>query len=78
MTALGTGPQTDIHICTPLIDMDRATIIRMGLELGAPLHLTWSCYAREDKACGTCDSCALRLRAFEKTGRQDPITYQNA
>ena len=68
----------NIRIEAPLIALDKPGIVTLGTELKAPLHLTWSCYAREDKACGTCDSCALRLRAFEKTGRQDPISYQNA
>lgn len=64
-----------IEIVTPLIAMRKAEIIRLGLELGAPLDLTWSCYSREDQACGVCDSCALRLRAFEAAGMKDPIPY---
>jgi 7-cyano-7-deazaguanine synthase len=64
-----------IEIVTPLIAMRKAEIVRLGLELGAPLDLTWSCYSREDKACGVCDSCALRLRAFEAAGVKDPIPY---
>ena len=55
--------------------MHKAEIVRLGLELGAPLDLTWSCYSREDAACGVCDSCALRLRAFEAAGVKDPILY---
>jgi 7-cyano-7-deazaguanine synthase len=64
-----------IEIVTPLIAMRKAEIVRLGLELGAPLDLTWSCYSREDRACGVCDSCALRLRAFEAAGVRDPIPY---
>jgi 7-cyano-7-deazaguanine synthase len=64
-----------IEIVTPLIAMRKAEIVRLGLELGAPLDLTWSCYSREDQACGVCDSCALRLRAFEAAGVRDPIPY---
>ena len=64
-----------IEIVTPLIAMRKAEIVRLGLELGAPLDLTWSCYSREDRACGVCDSCVLRLRAFEAAGTQDPIPY---
>jgi len=65
----------DIEIETPLIAMRKAEIVRLGLELGAPFDLTWSCYSREDRACGVCDSCVLRLRAFEAAGVQDPIPY---
>ncbi len=64
-----------IEIVTPLIAMRKAEIVRLGLELGAPFDLTWSCYSREDRACGVCDSCALRLRAFEAAGVKDPIPY---
>jgi len=64
-----------IEIVTPLIQMRKFEIIRLGLELGAPLDLTWSCYSREDRACGVCDSCVLRLRAFREAGSADPIPY---
>jgi 7-cyano-7-deazaguanine synthase len=64
-----------IEIATPLIQMRKAEIVRRGLELGAPFDLTWSCYSREDSACGTCDSCVLRLRAFRDAGSVDPIPY---
>ena len=64
-----------IEIVTPLIAMRKAEIVRLGLELGAPFDLTWSCYSREDQACGVCDSCALRLHAFEAAGVEDPIPY---
>jgi 7-cyano-7-deazaguanine synthase len=64
-----------IQIVTPLIQLRKAEIVRLGLELGAPFHLTWSCYSREDQACGVCDSCLLRLRAFAAAGARDPIPY---
>jgi 7-cyano-7-deazaguanine synthase len=65
----------NIEIVTPLIGMRKAEIVRLGLELNAPFDLTWSCYSREDAACGMCDSCVLRLRAFEAVGVTDPIPY---
>ena len=64
-----------IRIATPLIGLRKAEIVRLGLEVNAPLDLTWSCYGREDRACGVCDSCVLRLRAFEAAGAEDPIPY---
>ena len=64
-----------IRIETPLIALRKAEIVRLGLELGAPFHLTWSCYSREDLACGVCDSCVLRMRAFAAAGAGDPIPY---
>lgn len=64
-----------IEIATPLIAMHKAEIVTLGLELRAPLDLTWSCYSREDRACGVCDSCVLRLRAFRGAGAVDPIPY---
>jgi 7-cyano-7-deazaguanine synthase len=64
-----------IETVTPLIAMRKADIVRLGLELGAPFDLTWSCYSREDRACGICDSCALRLQAFAAAGVSDPIPY---
>jgi 7-cyano-7-deazaguanine synthase len=64
-----------IEIVTPLIAMRKHEIVRLGLELGAPFDLTWSCYSREDRACGVCDSCVLRRRAFEEAGARDPIPY---
>ena len=64
-----------IEVVTPLIAMRKTEIVRLGLELGAPFDLTWSCYSREDKACGVCDSCVLRLRAFQDAGVEDPIPY---
>ena len=64
-----------IAIVTPVIGLRKAEIVRLGLELGAPFDLTWSCYSREDVACGVCDSCVLRLRAFAAAGASDPIAY---
>jgi 7-cyano-7-deazaguanine synthase len=64
-----------IEIVTPLIGLRKSEIVRLGLELGAPFDLTWSCYSREDSACGVCDSCVLRLRAFREAGAADPIRY---
>lgn len=64
-----------IEIVTPLIAMRKAEIVGLGLELDAPFDLTWSCYSRDDQACGVCDSCVLRLRAFAAAGVKDPIAY---
>src|ERR1700688_1961263 len=74
----GTRPETQIEIVTPVITLKKSQIIRRGLELGAPLQLTWSCYQSEDAACGACDSCLLRLRAFAEAGVPDPIVYRRA
>lgn len=73
----GTKPDTKISIKTPIIELSKAEIVQKGIELNAPLHLSWSCYRSEDLACGTCDSCALRLRGFENAGLKDPIAYKN-
>ncbi len=72
---IGTKPETKIEIVTPVIDLRKSEIVRRGVELGAPLDLSWSCYRREDAACGECDSCALRLRAFREAGLRDLIPY---
>src|SRR6267142_2733496 len=64
-----------IEIATPLIALRKAEIIRRDLELAAPLELTWSCYTEQREACGVCDSCVLRLRAFEAAGVKDPLPY---
>ncbi len=72
----GTKPDTRIEIRTPIIHLSKAEIVKKGIELGAPLHLTWSCYRNETLACGRCDSCALRLRGFEQAGLKDPIAYE--
>ena len=75
---VGTRPDTRIEIVTPVISLKKSEIIRKGIEMGAPLHLTWSCYQNEDLACGVCDSCVLRLRAFAEAGLCDPISYRLA
>ena len=72
---LGTKPETRITIRTPVIGMKKSEIVRKGFDLNAPLQLTWSCYRESELACGNCDSCALRLRAFREAGVKDPITY---
>jgi 7-cyano-7-deazaguanine synthase len=64
-----------IRVVTPLIAMRKSEIVRLGVELGAPFHVSWSCYSGEREACGRCESCVLRLRAFEQAGRTDPIPY---
>jgi 7-cyano-7-deazaguanine synthase len=71
----GTKPSTNIEIVTPVITLSKSAIVLRGVALGAPLHLTWSCYQREDVACGVCDSCALRLRGFQQAAIEDPIPY---
>ena len=73
---VGTKPETQIEMMTPVIGMKKGEILRRGLDLGAPLHLTWSCYQGEEEACGACDSCLLRLRAFAEAGVADPIPYR--
>jgi 7-cyano-7-deazaguanine synthase len=76
MVDLGTKPETSIKIVTPIIHLSKAEIIKKGMEIEAPIHLTWSCYQNEDSACGICDSCAFRLRGFQQAGIEDPITYK--
>ena len=76
LVELGTRPSTRIRLCTPVISMRKSEIIQRGIALGAPLHLTWSCYQNEERACGVCDSCLLRLRAFAEAGQPDPVPYQ--
>lgn len=72
----GTRPETRIRIETPIISLRKSDIVKKGIDLGAPLQLSWSCYRSEDLACGTCDSCALRLRGFAEAGETDPIPYR--
>jgi len=72
---VGTRPETRLEIITPVIHMKKSEIVRTGNKLGAPLHLTWSCYQNGERACGRCDSCALRLRGFREAGIADPIPY---
>lgn len=74
---LGTKPETQIKIITPLIHLTKKEIVEIGMKLKAPLHLTWSCYKNEKIACGVCDSCALRLRGFQMAGVEDLLPYQN-
>jgi 7-cyano-7-deazaguanine synthase len=73
---VGTRPETEIEIVTPVIALKKSEIIRQGGALGAPLHLTWSCYQNDEAACGVCDSCLLRLQAFSEAGIADPIAYR--
>ncbi len=75
MVQLGTKPSTCLEIKTPIINLTKKEIIKLGMELKAPFHLTWSCYKSEDKACGVCDSCALRLQGFKQAGFEDNILY---
>ncbi|HJV90454.1 MAG TPA: 7-cyano-7-deazaguanine synthase QueC [Holophagaceae bacterium] len=72
---LGTKPETRLAFRAPLIHLRKGQIVRRGLELGAPLHLSWSCYQGEVEACGHCDSCTLRLQGFKEAGLADPISY---
>ncbi|HLG32149.1 MAG TPA: 7-cyano-7-deazaguanine synthase QueC [Ignavibacteriaceae bacterium] len=76
MIEFGTKPETKIKLETPVIHLSKSEIIKKGIELGAPLYLTWSCYQNEDEACGVCDSCAYRLRGFQQAGIEDPIPYK--
>lgn len=71
----GTHPNHHIELRTPIIHRNKTQIVQLGHELDAPIHLSWSCYERNDLACGRCDSCALRLRAFEQAGMTDPVAY---
>jgi len=75
---VGTRPETQIEIVTPVIRLKKSEIIRKASQLGAPLQLTWYCYQNEEEACGVCDSCLLRLRAFSEAGVADPIPYRRA
>ena len=73
----GTKPETKITVETPLISLLKRDIVKRGSELSAPFHLTWSCYRESEVACGVCDSCALRLRAFQEAGLDDPLAYRS-
>jgi 7-cyano-7-deazaguanine synthase len=75
MIDVGTKPETSIKIVTPVIKLMKSEIVELGIKLNAPLHLSWSCYRNGQDACGTCDSCALRLRGFKQAGFDDPIAY---
>ena len=76
MVNLGTKPDTEIKIETPIINLSKSEIVKLGIELNAPLHLTWSCYKNNNVACGICDSCALRLRGFQQADIEDLIPYE--
>jgi 7-cyano-7-deazaguanine synthase len=73
---LGTKDETNITISMPLVNLKKSQIVQASVDINAPLHLTWSCYKNEDKACGVCDSCRLRLNGFNLAGVQDPIPYE--
>lgn len=73
--SLGTKPETSIRVKTPVINLKKSEIIALGQKLNAPLELTWSCYTESERACGACDSCALRLKAFREAGIRDPVSY---
>ena len=77
LARMGTREETAIEIMVPLIALKKADIIRKGQELAIPFEHTWSCYKNNNVACGTCDSCLRRLRAFEEVGIKDPITYKS-
>ena len=70
---VGTRPESRIKIVTPVIELRKGAIVQLGIKLGVPLHLTWSCYQNEDAPCGVCDSCALRARGFDEAGVKDPL-----
>ncbi|HBO85259.1 MAG: 7-cyano-7-deazaguanine synthase QueC [Deltaproteobacteria bacterium GWC2_42_11] len=72
----GTKPETKVEIVTPLIHLKKKDIVKKGVELGVPFHITWSCYKNNDVACGVCDSCALRLKGFREAGVKDTIRYK--
>jgi 7-cyano-7-deazaguanine synthase len=74
---LGTKPGTKISVVTPIIHMKKHEIVKKGIVLNVPFELSWSCYNNNDKACGECDSCVLRLRGFELAGVRDPVIYEN-
>ncbi len=75
LVKVGTRPSTNIKVVTPLLRMNKSEIVKKGIELNAPLHLTWSCYENNDRACGRCQSCILRLKAFKDAGVEDKIPY---
>ncbi len=75
LVEVGTKPTTNIEVVAPLLNMNKSEIVKQGIQHAAPLHLTWSCYDRNDKACGRCQSCTQRLKAFEDAGVEDTIPY---
>ena len=74
---LGTKDETQLEIKMPLVSLRKSQIVQKSLELGVPLEYTWSCYKEEEKACGVCDSCRLRLKGFKEAGSIDPIVYNS-
>lgn len=72
----GTRPETDIRIVTPVIALTKAQIVRRGVDLAVPFEKTWSCYQSQERACGACESCVLRLKGFADAGVRDPIPYR--
>ncbi|WP_336000184.1 7-cyano-7-deazaguanine synthase QueC [Halorientalis halophila] len=72
---VGTKPATSIELVAPFVDWNKTEIAERGLDLDVPYELTWSCYREEAPACGTCDACAYRLKAFQEAGVEDPIEY---
>ncbi len=74
---VGTRPETRLTVVTPLLHMSKEAIVKEGARLGAPFHLTWSCYTGQEKACGRCESCRLRLKGFRGAGIADPIPYES-
>jgi len=75
LVEVGTRPETQLEVVAPLLHLTKAEVVRLGLRLGAPFHLTWSCYQNDEVACGRCDSCLLRLRGFREAGVEDPVPY---
>lgn len=73
----GTRPETHLTLVTPVISLSKKEIVERGLALGAPFEMTWSCYTNEERACGVCESCVLRLRGFEEAGALDPLPYEH-
>jgi len=72
---LGTKDETHIEIKMPLVHLKKSQIVAEAIKLNVPLELTWSCYKNEERACGVCDSCRLRLNGFKAAGVKDPIAY---
>lgn len=73
---LGTKDETNIQICTPIIHMRKSETIKLGIKLGTPMELSWSCYRNNEVACGKCDSCVLRIKSFKEAKQVDPIKYE--
>jgi len=73
---VGTKPETNIELIAPFVDWSKTEIAERGIELDVPYEITWSCYRDEAPACGTCDACAFRLKAFQELGDRDPIDYE--